>query len=278
MLLQCMYVRNTKPRSYRELSHIFSSQVGTENKAGDCLHPVLHSQDQARLSAIVIRIVTGLLETTGVPRLRVFMLPPLFTTCLAGLAVGRGRRKWSETNIEPSVRLTLFDLCATTAVAPYGLLKSDARRMQLLRVETCLHAWTLLSWSCPAVALAGGMILLHACVTCSSPSRYLHLRVFKSLTLPETVRMEHLQAVKLCCNICVTQPGRADLPCLGAPGARMLYSRSLNSFTHEPPVLPRLKATPMLPGSSSAQGSHMCRVVSVHLLALHTPSHKYIFA
>ena len=79
-----------------------------------------------------------------------------------------GGGEWSETNIEPSVRLTLFDLCATTAVAPYRLLKSDARRMQLLRVETYLHAWTLLSWSCTAVGLAGGMILLHACVT-SSP-------------------------------------------------------------------------------------------------------------
>ena len=127
--------------------------MGTENKAGDCLHPVLHSQDQARLSAIVIRIVTGLLR---VPRLRVFMLPPFFTTCLAGLAVGSWQgEEWSETNIEPSVRLTLFDLCATTAVAPYRLLKSDARRMQLLRVETYLHAWTLLSWSCTAVGLAG---------------------------------------------------------------------------------------------------------------------------
>lgn len=145
-------------------------------------------------------------------------------------------------------------------------------------VETCPHAWTLLSWSYPAVALAGGMILLHACVTCFSPCRSLHLRVFKSLTLPETVRIGHSQAVKMCCNIRVTQPGRADLPCLGAPGVRMLYSRSLISFTHEPPVLARLKATPILPGSWSAQGSHKCRVVSVHSFALHTPSHTYILA
>jgi hypothetical protein len=207
MLLQCMYVRNTKHWSYRELSHVFSSQVGTENKAGDCLHPVLHSQDQARLSAIVIRIVTGLAVYTPPAR---FHAAAIFHHLFGWAGSWQGEEEWSETNIEPSVRLTLFDLCATTAVAPYGLLKSDARHMQLLRVETCLHAWTLLSWSYPAVALAGGMILLHACVTCSSPSRYLHLRVFKSLTLPETVRMEHLQAVKLCCNICVTQPGRAD--------------------------------------------------------------------
>lgn len=189
----------------------------------------------------------------------------------------QGEEEWSETNIEPSVRLTLFDLCATTAVAPYGLLKSDARRMQLLRVETCLHAWTLLSWSYSAVALAGGMILLHACVTCSSPSRYLHLRVFKSLTLPETVRMEHLQAVKLCCNICVTQPGRADLPCLGAPGVRMLYSRSLNSFTHEPPVLARLRKPHrccQVPGSSGAQGSHN---VSCRLRALIHDTHAVTY-
>lgn len=136
MLLQCMYVRNTKPRSYRELSHVFSSQVGTENKAGDCLHPVLHSQDQARLSAIAIRIVTALLLLVdGVPRLRVFMLPPFFPL-LFGWAGSWQGEEWSETNIEPSVRLTLFDLCATTAVAPDGLLKSDARRMQLLR-PTC---------------------------------------------------------------------------------------------------------------------------------------------
>lgn len=58
------------------------------------------------------------------------MLPLLSLFSWAGSWQG----EWSsETNIEPSVRLTLFDLCATTAVAPYGLLKSDARRMQLLR-------------------------------------------------------------------------------------------------------------------------------------------------
>lgn len=67
-------------------------------------------------------------------------------------------------------RLTLFYLCATTPWRHIELLqlKSDARRMQL--VETCPHAWTLLSWCCTAVGLAGGMILLHACVTSSSTS------------------------------------------------------------------------------------------------------------
>ena len=78
-----------------------------------------------------------------------------FTAVWLGWAGSWQGEEWSETNIEPSVRLTLFDLCATTAVAPYRLLKSDARRMQLLRVETYLHAWTLLSWSCTAVGLAG---------------------------------------------------------------------------------------------------------------------------
>lgn len=79
----------------------------------------------------------------------------VFFSLLFGWAGSWQGEEWSETNIEPSVRLTLFDLCATTAVAPYRLLKSDARRMQLLRVETYLHAWTLLSWSCTAVGLAG---------------------------------------------------------------------------------------------------------------------------
>lgn len=192
MLLRCMYVRNPKPRSYRELSDISSSQVGTENKAGDCLHPVLRSQDQARLSAIAIRIVTALtLLVDAAPPPACFHAAAFFSTAvwLGWQLAGGG--EWSETNIEPSVRLTLFDLCATAAVAPYRLLKSDARRMHLLR-PTCTPG-RCYRGAAPPLHWLGGMILLHACVTSSSPCRSasLHLRVFKSLTLPETVRMEH---------------------------------------------------------------------------------------
>lgn len=59
----------------------------------------------------------------------------------------------------------------------------------------------------------------------------------------------------------------------------MLYSRSLNSFTHEPPVLARLEShTSMLPRCQDPQVHNartMCRVVSVHSLTIHTPSPTY---
>lgn len=144
MLLQCMYVRKTKPRSYRELSHIFSSQVGTENKAGDYLHPVLHSQDQARLPAIAIRnIVTALLRVySSTPPAR-FHAAVFFSLLLFGWWAGswQGEESGVRQTLTRAFRLALFDLCATAAVARYRLLKSDARRMQLLR-PACLHSST----------------------------------------------------------------------------------------------------------------------------------------
>ena len=119
------------------------------------------------------------------------MLPPFFTAVWLGWQLAGGG-EWSETNIEASVRLALFDLCATTGVARYRLLKSDGRRMQLLR-PACTPGRC---YRGAALPLAGWHDFA-ACLryfTSSSPSRSasLHLRGPKSLTLPdETVTMEH---------------------------------------------------------------------------------------
>lgn len=58
----------------------------------------------------------------------------------------------------------------------------------------------------------------------------------------------------------------------------MLYSRSLNSFTHEPPVLARLEShTPMLPRCQDPQVHKARTIVSCRLRALAHDTHAVTY-
>ena len=139
-----------------------------------------------------MRIVTALLFSCTPPAR---FHAAAFLRFLAGMAVGQGR-----SGVRQTLNRALGSRYSISAPLRRGAIwTTEVRREAHAVVETYLHGWTLLSWSYPTVVLAGGMILLHACVTSSSPSPSLHLRVLKSLTLPETVRMEtHMQERSSC--------------------------------------------------------------------------------
>ena len=126
-----------------------------KNKAGDYL------QSKAKHTAICNRDPDCDRSPVVVyPACAFSMLPSFSSLFWLGWQLAGGVES-GETALNRAFRLALFDLCAT---APWRQM--DYCRLQSVRrVETCPHGWSSLSWSYPAAGLAGGMTLLHHCVT-----------------------------------------------------------------------------------------------------------------